>query len=123
MKGIRDEHPTNQRVGMIRSGMQPLELNDGMYGSCCVLILSVVEGLQPASFSEASFLRVPAPCQEGADITRPPSVSFCLTRRCSEGANEERDGREHSTPPRAMSSSHLPASQLIDMPPWGVGGA
>lgn len=120
MKRNTNDHPTNQRVGMKR-GIQPLQLLDGVYGSHCALTLFVVEVLQPAFFSEALFLRVPVPCQMGADITHPPSVSFRLTCRCSEGANGERVGREHSTPPLAMSfsSSHLPVSQLIDMPPWG----
>lgn len=39
---------------------------------------------------------------EGADITAPPFVSFCLARCCSEARNAERDGWEHITPPLAM---------------------
>lgn len=115
MKGMRNDHPTNQRVGMKRSGIRPLQLLDGMHGR--VLTLFVVEVLQPAFFSEALFLRVPVPCQKGADITHPPSVSFCLTRRRSEGANEERDGREHSTPPLAMSFPPPPFSLCLS---WSI---
>lgn len=122
MKGMRNDHPTNQRVGMKRSGIRPLQLLDGMHGR--VLTLFVVEVLQPAFFSEALFLRVPVPCQKGADITLPPSVSFCLTRRRSEGANEERDGREHSTPPLAMSFPPPPPSPCVSADRYAaVGGA
>lgn len=39
---------------------------------------------------------------EGADITAPPFVSFCLAHCCSEARSAERDGWEHITPPLAM---------------------